>query len=509
MRVLRSETNLRGSEAQRFFFWLISEFSVSLRFVSSLRFVRSLLLPLACLLILTTSAHAQPVKGLTAAPQLANVYDAIFDARFEDVPTLLAQTCPPAPREACQLLDVISLWWQIQLDPQSRAHDAVFQSKVEAAIAAAEAWTTREPQRAEAWFYLGGAYGARVQWRVLRDEHLAAARDGKRIKASLEQALELDPDMHDAYFGIGLYHYYADVAPAAAKVMRWLLALPGGDRDQGMAQMLRARDRGRLLRDEADYQLQILYVWYEEQPEKAIDILEALRDRHPRNPHFQQTIADIEDRYLFDNNASLRSYQALLAAARANRVVEPAMVTTAARLGIARQLVQLFETDKAMELLRIIVDSKPAAPAGALTRAQRQLREARERLAAPAYRLSLEGWRALERGELDQASRLLTQSLSLRPDDSLTRYRYARLLLAQHREEDALVAFAEIHKRHDETPPVIYTLACVDAARVQERKGATTIAMDLYRSATTVFGGDRRMKDEARRQFARLNAAAR
>ena len=46
---------------------------------------------------------------------------------------------------------------------------------------------------AEAWFYLGAAYGARVQWRVLRQEHLAAARDGKRIKEALEQALALDP----------------------------------------------------------------------------------------------------------------------------------------------------------------------------------------------------------------------------------------------------------------------------------------------------------------------------
>ena len=27
---------------------------------------------------------------------------------------------------------------------------------------------------------------------------------------------QLDPGLQDAYFGIGLYHYYADVAPTAA-----------------------------------------------------------------------------------------------------------------------------------------------------------------------------------------------------------------------------------------------------------------------------------------------------
>src|SRR5687768_13689804 len=153
--------------------------------------------------------------------------------------------------------------------------------------------------------------------------------------------------MQDAYFGIGLYHYYADVAPAAARVLRWLLALPGGDRKLGLEEMLRARNGGQLLRGEADYQLHVLYLWYEKQPERAIELLQELHDRYPRNPHFLQTIADVEDRYLHDASASLRSYQALLAAARAGRVVEPAMASTAARLGIARQLDQLFETDLA------------------------------------------------------------------------------------------------------------------------------------------------------------------
>ena len=102
---------------------------------------------------------------------------------------------------------VSALWWQIQLDDESTALDAEFERRVEAAIAAADAWTVSEPQRAEAWFYLGAAYGARVQWRVLRAERVAAARDGKRIKEALEQALALDPSLHDARFGIGLYKY--------------------------------------------------------------------------------------------------------------------------------------------------------------------------------------------------------------------------------------------------------------------------------------------------------------
>jgi predicted Zn-dependent protease len=276
-----------------------------------------------------------------------------------------------------------------------------------------------------------------------------------------------------------------------------------------MEEMLRARNRGQLLRSEADYQLHVLYLWYEKQPERAVDLLAGLRERHPLNPHFPQAIAEIEDRYLHDPAASLRSYEALLAAARAGRVAESGMAEAVAHLGAARQLDQLFQTDAAVPHLRAVIDAKPAGPAGAAAQAQAQLRRALDRLASPAYRLSLEGWRSLERGDLPQASRALTQSLALAPGDPVTQYRYAKLLFAQGQEEEALLVLAEIHKRHDSTPATIYALACVDAARVKERQGDVRVAIDLYRSATTVFGGDRRVRADAQRQLSRLTSSTR
>jgi len=150
------------------------------------------------------------------------------------LPEELPATCPPAPSVACTGLEALSLWWQIVLDPDSRALDAAFTSKADAGIAAARALTAAEPERAEGWFYLGAAYGARAQLRVLREQRLAAARDGKVIKESLERALALDPSMDDAAFGIGMYRYYAATAPAMFRMMRWLLLLPGGNRVEGL-----------------------------------------------------------------------------------------------------------------------------------------------------------------------------------------------------------------------------------------------------------------------------------
>jgi tetratricopeptide (TPR) repeat protein len=351
-------------------------------------------LALVAVIALAPAALRSQQSGLTGGVSLVRAYDAIFDARFEAVPTLLAATCPPAPLESCQLLEVVSLLWQIQLDPHNPSRDAAFTARADSVIAALDSWTKREPARAEAWFYLGGAYGARAQWRVLRNQTIAAAQDGKRIKQALERAIALDPALHDAYFGVGLYHYYADVAPAAAKMLRWLFLLPGGNRVEGMREMLRARSAGQLLRSEADYQLHLIFLWYEKQTPRALDLLRALRDRHPRNPHFPQLMAEIEDTYLKDHTASLRTWQALLEAARENRVEFSAMTEARARLGIALQWYRLGQPEAARPHLRAVIDARPAAPYGAVALAQLQLGYVLDRLgqredALTAYRAAL------------------------------------------------------------------------------------------------------------------------
>lgn len=319
----------------------------------------------------------QPQRGITAAAGVAQGYDLILDADFERLAAELPAICGPAPRVACLGLEALNLWWQIQLDPDSRTLDPAFLAKTNAAIAEAERLTAAEPNRAEAWFYLGAAYGVRAQWRVYREERLAAARDGKRIKESLERALVLDPAMHDAEFGVGMYRYYADVAPAVLRFLRWLLLLPGGNRVEGLQQLERAAAQGLLVRGEAQFQIHVLYLWYENKSREALEIVRSLQGRYPQNPLFHQIEAEILDAYFHDPAASLRASERLLSLARTGAVRRPALAETVARLNMARQLRALTRSAAAIEQLDAIIASQATAPAGALARAQRMRREIR------------------------------------------------------------------------------------------------------------------------------------
>jgi tetratricopeptide (TPR) repeat protein len=496
-----------------------------------------------------TLAAARASAGqLPYAALLGKAYDAVLDARFEDVETELHQACGPAPPETCELVRVTATWWRIQLDPFNRSLDGNFQSHINTVIDAMTKWTEREPRRADAWFFLGAAYGVRVQYRVLRTERLSAARDGKRIKDALERALSLDPGLQDAYFGIGLYHYYADLGPAVLKLVRWLLFLPGGDRVKGLREMLQARDRGEMIRGEADYQLHLVYLWYEQKADEALKLLDELRERYPRNPLFVQAAAEVHDVYQHDHSGSLDVWRSMFNLARQARLSLPAMAEARARIGIADELDALFETDYSIEQLRIVVDARPAAPYGATARAalklgvchdrlghraeavaayqaaiaaappddpdgirdaaRARLRRAPDAAAAEAYRLSIDGWRALQRGETAAARAALSRAATLAPNDPVTRYRSARVLLADGRDADALAAFEQVLALRPVPPPTVLASSCLEAARLREQAGDRQLAIELYARASRIRGAEAQTARAASQALARLRVPA-
>ena len=102
--------------------------------------------------------------------------------------------------------------------------------------------------------------------------------------------------------------------------------------------MLRARNRGRLLQGEADYQLHIIYLWYERQTgagaraarATAASAIPAIRSSCAQ-------IAEIQDTYQHDVTASLDTWRdAAAPRAREQRVNDAALAEVQARLGIAR-----------------------------------------------------------------------------------------------------------------------------------------------------------------------------
>jgi tetratricopeptide (TPR) repeat protein len=299
-----------------------------------------------------------------------------------------------------------------------------------------------------------------------------------------------------------------------------------------------------LLQGEADYQLHVIYLWYERQTPRALQLLRALHQRHPANPLFLTQIAQIQDTYQHDVTASLATWRALLAAAREQRANAPVLSEVQARLGIAKQLEALHQTDDALEVLQGVIALRPSAPYASLPLAYLRLGEAYDRLgkradaieayraaavAAPprdpyevkastadhlrrapdpkraeAYRLSLAGWRRFEHNDLEAAISLLQTSLTLNGSDPVSRYRFGRVQQALGNDAGALAQFERAIRNARNCPPPILGNAYLEAARVLERLDRRPQALAYYRTAATLFGGAADTHASATRALDRL-----
>ena len=216
--------------------------------------------------------------------------------------------------------------------------------------------------------------------------------------------------------------------------------------------------------------------------------------------------------------ASLESWRRLLTLARSDRVNAAPLAEVRARLGLARQLEAVALTDEAIDHLERVVAQAPSRPArvagsrvspvgrgarsvecpcrctrrvprGGAAGADRTggardlVRRAGEHPArsgrrfasdpdarrAEAFRLSLDGWRQLERKDIPAAADALARALALNPQDPIARYRYGRVLQASRDDAGALVQFEQTLSHARRAPAVIVGEAYLEAARIHER----------------------------------------
>ncbi|MEJ2007100.1 MAG: hypothetical protein P8Z30_02920 [Acidobacteriota bacterium] len=196
------------------------------------------------------------------------------------------------------LLEANALWWKIYfatgnlVDPDvflvasnsTTPYDTQFNNLIDTAISKARA--SRNPNRdaARSYLYEGMAYALQARLLSMRNSDLATARAGKKMRTLLITALEQDPNLRDAYLGLGLYDYFVDTLPTIVKLLRWIIGLPGGDRERGLQEIEYAAKYGELTHGEALFYLAKDYSRENErQYGKSLQLFQQLRSQYPRN----------------------------------------------------------------------------------------------------------------------------------------------------------------------------------------------------------------------------------
>jgi len=202
-------------------------------------------------------------------------------------------------------------WWKIYLttgnlvDPDvfdvvSKAtspYDGAFMSFDQECIRRAEAGVKANQNLARNLLYEGMAYGLLARFYGLRDNDLPTARAGKKMRSILLQALTLDPNLTDAYLGLGIYNYFVDTLPTIVKMLRFLIGLPGGSRETGLEQLQAVASKGDLASGEAQFYLAKDFSRNSErQYEKSLSLFQELAAKYPSNMLWQLVVGSLQIR---------------------------------------------------------------------------------------------------------------------------------------------------------------------------------------------------------------------
>jgi tetratricopeptide (TPR) repeat protein len=158
-----------------------------------------------------------------------------------------------------------------------------FLAQAAEAIAAAEALERSQPADPEVRLLLGLALGSKALADGARRNYLAAWQALREAHRRFQEALQLDPDLVDAQYGIGLYQYSLGRLPALLKPLVSLV-LPPGDPSHGLPEVERVAERGTYLKMTARMALLRLYAGPEQKYAEALRWGRDLLQRYPGNP---------------------------------------------------------------------------------------------------------------------------------------------------------------------------------------------------------------------------------
>ncbi len=258
---------------------------------------------LACCLALTAPAQASKLNlPAEATDGLRLLYSGDPDAASE-LFRKLQQERPNHPLG--YLLEADARWWKLYcatLEIKWNLIDAWHRSRLredddyfalaDKAVALAEA-QLQPRESAEMHLYAGMGLLLKARLLGLRDERKATARAGVKAREHLLRAVQLDPDLADAYAGLGLYNYYVDTLSSIARMLRFFMGIPGGDKHEGIRHLQRAMIQGELTAVEARFYLGKNLRNYDQQYERAAGVLEPLVALYPQNPLFHLLLGDM------------------------------------------------------------------------------------------------------------------------------------------------------------------------------------------------------------------------
>lgn len=175
-------------------------------------------------------------------------------------------------------------WWRLSVYvlENDAEESKPFLESVKECIRLSEARIKKGDKTGEAYLTLGGAEGLLGRWQAANRQWLPAYFKGKSAYKNLRKSLKVNPEMMDAYMGLGIFDYYVATLPTLVRILAFLGQ--GGDPAKGLKELHMAADNGTYAKTPSLLFLVNIYSSLENQPAKALELLDRLWVEFPKSP---------------------------------------------------------------------------------------------------------------------------------------------------------------------------------------------------------------------------------
>ena len=265
---------------------------------------------LAFALLVSVAGATGALAGMPLQPNLAiearvdslmhitvrHLYDGRLDLAWEAAAES-GEVAPNDPRVGLMKFRVLRESYPIGIYEKERARKQApqLQDILDRSIAQCDSIIKRNKKAAAAYLYRGWARMLKAQVDVIARHMMSGASEARKGKGDFDKFYELHPAGDpDAAMILGSYLYFADRLPGFVKLLGWLIRIPAGDRERGLALIQEACAAQGYTEIDSKLGLAVIYYLFEGRHVEAMDIFQRLVDEFPWSPRlveYQSTMA--------------------------------------------------------------------------------------------------------------------------------------------------------------------------------------------------------------------------
>lgn len=240
---------------------------------------------------ITTATGQSSIKFAGVDTLVDQAMDFVYQKKYFDAIARCDQVIRQYPDNPLGYLGQAGVYHIIMLNYRITQFEPKFDSLANQAIVIGEKALQRYANDANAYFALGAAYGFRGLNRIRKGEWFGAFKDGLKGVANMKKAHEMNPELHDVYYGLGLYYYWKSAKARALTFLR----LMKDERQKGIEYLKIAMEKGRLSALEAVFALIEIY-YYEDRYEEALAASLSLKEKFQLDLNWNYLTAKIYDK---------------------------------------------------------------------------------------------------------------------------------------------------------------------------------------------------------------------